>query len=110
VQKARSSQAHHKQTLQLAWTDGEGFDVREADERDDNAVADEILDYVLAHGGTGWNKVKVAGKDDRLRTIRDNLLAGGRLVNRGTDKRMKLWHVDDPALPSSDPIDADIPF
>ena len=66
-------------------------------------VADEILVYVLAHGGTPWNSVEgadeVSGKGQRLRDIRDNLLAGGRLVNRGTDKAMKLWHADDPALP-----------
>jgi len=76
--------------------------VREADERDDNAVADEILAFVLAHGGTGWNAIEkggVPGGVTRLRQIREGLLAGGRLVNRGTEKRMKLWHAEDPALP-----------
>ena len=55
----------------------------ESEERDDNTIADEILGYVLEHGGTGWNKVDdaVTGKGDRLRAIRDSLLAGGRLVN-----------------------------
>ena len=105
VQKARWSQEHHKQTLQLAWADGESFDIRDADERDDNTVADEILAHVRAHGGTTWNGVDatVAGKGDRLRVIRDNLLAGGRLVNRGTESRMRLWHVDDPAMPPANP-------
>jgi hypothetical protein len=107
VQKSRWSTEHHKQKLQLAWTNGEGFEVREAEERDDNAVAEEILAYVLEHGGTGWNKVdeRVSGKGDRLRTIRDNLLAGGRLINRGrgvSGAPMKLWHADDPALPGDD--------
>jgi hypothetical protein len=101
VEKARWSPTYHKQKFQLAWGDGESFVVLEAEERDDNTVADEILAYVREHGGTGWNKVdaKVAGKSDRLRTIRDNLLAGGRLVNRGSEARMKLWHADDPAVP-----------
>jgi hypothetical protein len=87
--------------MQLAWAAGESFEVLEAEERDDNQVADEILAYVRAHGAGGWNKVDkaVPGKSDRLRAIRDSLLEGGRLVNRGTKARMKLWHADDPALP-----------
>jgi hypothetical protein len=104
VQKARWSPRHHKQTLKLAWADGEGFEVTEDDERDDNAVADEVLAFVREHPGTGWNKVDdaVPGKGGRLRTIRDNLLAGGRLVNRGSEARMKLWHADDPAIAPGD--------
>lgn len=105
VQKARWGGMYHKRKLQLAWTSGEGFEVRESEERDDNAVMDEILTFVLARGGTGWNKVDeaVAGQGERLRRLRDNLLAGGRLVNHGTESRMKLWHADDPALPPNDP-------
>lgn len=101
VQKARWSPEHHKQKLQLAWVAGEGFEVIDEEERDDNTVADEILEFVREHGGTGWNRVDeaVAGKGDRLRAIRDNLLSGRRLVNQGSQARMKLWHGDDPALP-----------
>jgi hypothetical protein len=101
VQKARWGGVHHKQTFQLAWAPGEGFAVLEQDERDDNAIADEILAFVLERGGTGWSKVDeaVAGRRERLRAIRDNLLAGERLVNRGSEARMQLWHADDPALP-----------
>jgi hypothetical protein len=102
IQKARWSPEHHKQKLQLAWADAEGFDRVESEERDDNVVADEILDFVREHGGIGWNKVAVAGKGDRLRAIRDSLLESGRLLNRGTEARMKLWHADDPALPIGD--------
>lgn len=71
-------------------------------ERDDNAVADDLLAFVLANGGTGWARVgeAVAGKGTRKKAIRDNLLAGDRLLNRGTDSRMKLWHADDPLLPN----------
>jgi hypothetical protein len=87
--------------LQLRWADGEGFEVVEDEERDDNTIADEILAFVLEHGGTNWNKVAeaVEGKGGRLRTIRDSLLDGGRLVNSGSAARMKLWHADDPAVP-----------
>ncbi len=106
IQKARWSPEHHKQKLQLAWTDGEGFEVIEDEERDDNQVADEILAFVLAHGGCGWNKVDeaVEGKGGRLRTIRDGLLEGRRLVNLGSTARMKLWHADDPALILEGPV------
>lgn len=101
VQKARWSAAHHKQKLQLTWTEGEGFEVVEEEERDDNTVADEILAFVLEHGGTGWNKVEgaVEGNGSRLRTLRDGLVDGGRLVNAGTSSRMKLWNADDPLRP-----------
>jgi AAA domain len=107
VQKARWGGKYHKQTLQLAWADGEAFEVIEDDERDDNAVADEILAFVLENAGTGWVKVEkaVKGNSDRLRSIRDNLLAGGRLVDAGTGVKgtpMKLWHADDPALDAED--------
>jgi hypothetical protein len=105
IQKARWSPEHHKQKLQLAWAEGESFDVIEEEERDDNTVADEILQYVLEHGGSGWNKVDeaVEGKGGRLRTIRDNLLESGRLVNLGSSARMKLWNADDPALAGEEP-------
>ena len=104
VQKARWSPGHHKQKLQLRWAEGESFEVMEAEERDDNTIADEILAYVRAHAGTGWTKVDkaVSGRDGRKRTIRDHLLEGGRLVNRGSEARMKLWHADDPALMDED--------
>jgi putative DNA primase/helicase len=101
VKKARWGGEYHKRTFQLAWADGESFDVIEGEERDDNAVADEVLAFVLENPGTGWNKIseRITGKGDRLRAIRDNLLAGGRLINRGSPTRMQLWHADDPALP-----------
>jgi len=72
----------------------------EVEERDDNVVAEEILTFVLANGGCAWNKVEVSGKGERLKTIRDHLLEGGRLINRGSEARMKLWHPEDPALPA----------
>jgi hypothetical protein len=105
VQKARWSTKHHKQKLQLVWADGEAFEVVEQEERDDNTIADEVLRFVLEHPGTGWNKVDegVPGKGDRLRAIRDGLLAGGRLVNLGTATRMRLRHADDPALQGNEP-------
>jgi hypothetical protein len=102
VQKARWSSSHHATSLHLRWTAGDGFEVDDDPERDENTIADEILAFVLGNGGTSWTRVEeadsVVGKGERLREIRDRLLVGGRLVNVGTDARKKLWHADDPAL------------
>ena len=67
-------------------------------------VADEILGFVLEHGGTGWNKVDdaVAGKGDRLRAIRDKPARRRAACESGPEARMKLWHADDPVLPTSE--------
>ena len=43
VQKARWSSDWHKRTLELAWTDGEGFEVIEEEERD---LLQEITDHL----------------------------------------------------------------
>ncbi len=99
VQKARWSSTHHGMTLQLAWTDGEGFEAIDVPDRSDEVIEAEILDSALKNGGAGWNKIAqgIGGKAERVREIRDRLLADGRLVNAGTDKAMKLWNPDDPA-------------
>lgn len=103
VQKARWSTAHHATTVQLDWTEGEGFEVADAPaDRDDNAIADEILEAAHANGGASWRTVEktVPGKNDRLRAIRDRLLEGGRLIDAGGRSGMRLWHADDPARPT----------
>lgn len=55
----------------------------------------------LNNGGSGWNKIVVGikGKAERVRAIRDRLIADGRLVNTGKGKAMKLWNAEDPARP-----------
>ena len=45
-QKVRHASRWHKQTLNLLWTEGEGFAVEERDEFDDNTLADRILEHV----------------------------------------------------------------
>jgi hypothetical protein len=44
---------------------------------------------------------RARGKEDRLRAIRDRLLAGGDLIDAGGKGGMKLWHVDDSARPET---------
>ena len=101
VQEARWSSAHHETALQLSWADGEGFAVSDQPERDEDTIADEILAFVLANGGGSWNPVETAvtGQREKLRTVRDRLLEGGRLIDAGRKSRMELWHADDPAGP-----------
>jgi len=103
IQKARWASSHHATTLHLAWAEGDGFEVLEETERDDATIADEILAAVLAAGGTSWSAIeeRVSGKGERLRKIRDRLLESRRLINAGSDKRMLLWHADDPAVPAT---------
>ena len=102
-QKCRWSSEHHGTTIQLAWTEGEGFAVTDEPVRDDNSIADDLLAAVLSQGGASWNTIErsVSGKGERKRAQRDRLLAGGRLIDAGGKGGMKLWHADDPAGPPS---------
>jgi hypothetical protein len=104
VQKARWASVYHATTLHLLWADGEGFTLLDEPDRDDNTLADELLEAVRANGGASWNAIEkstaVHGKGERLREIRDRLLLAGRLRNAGGKAGMKLWHVDDPARPA----------
>lgn len=100
VQKARWSSLHHATTMQLIWTPGEGFALNDAPERDDDTIADEILEAALANPGGSWTDISehISGKDGRLRLIRDRLITAGRLVNTGKVLRPKLWNAADPTL------------
>jgi hypothetical protein len=102
IQKARWSSVHHATALQLIWAPGDGFEVSDEQERDDDTLADEILQAVRQNGGTPWTPIEkqISGKGARLRAIRDRLIAGGLIFNAGTETRTKLWHADDPALPT----------
>ena len=113
VQKARWSSSWHKQTLQLAWTDGEGFSVEDKPEFDDATIATMILDAVLADPGIGWSKIRKAtpgiGEDKRA-SVRDGLLARGELVNIAkteSGEQVALDHLERGKLarlyPSADP-------
>jgi hypothetical protein len=102
VQKARWSSAHHATTLQLRWTEGEGFALDEEALPRPERVWDDIAEYVLEHGGCGWNEVDeaVSGQGDYKRRRREQMLADGLLVDAGPGRRFELWHRDDPARPT----------
>jgi hypothetical protein len=109
VQKARWSSAMHQTTLQLAWAEGDGFELVEAEDtsRPERTWAD-IGTFVLEHGGTSWRPVKeaVSGQADYLARRRDSMLEDGILINAGTGQRFELWHRDDPARPPLDLTDS----
>jgi len=106
VQKARWASEQHGTTLHLLWAEGEGFAVEEQPELTDDDLAERILAEIDAGPGTAWGPVEKAIKGvgkDRLRPIRDGMLAAGKIVNLRVRKRepaQLLDHVEE-AKPSS---------
>jgi hypothetical protein len=83
-QKARWASAQHGTAVGLLWTEGEGFAVEQREELDDEAIAELIVEQVRENAGTGWMKVEYAVKGvgaERIRAVRDALLASGVIVN-----------------------------
>src|SRR5213076_3038185 len=83
-QKARWSSEHHGTALNLVWADGDGFEVEEKPELDDDAIGEQLLVYVRENAGTGWTKARNAIKgvgNEKLDEIRDVLFASERLLN-----------------------------
>jgi hypothetical protein len=83
-QKARWSSALHSTSLNLLWAVGESFEVAETPKLDEDAVAEQILDFVGKNPGTGWNAVEKATpgiEKQKRRAIRDRLLVTERIVN-----------------------------
>ena len=103
VQKARWSSSHHATSLQLVWTDGEGFEVEDKPELDDDTIADDDprgrARRTAAHRGTRSRR-SVAGQA-RAEGARSatGCSPAARLINAGGKAGMKLWHADDPACP-----------
>jgi hypothetical protein len=89
IQKARWSSQHHGTTMQLRWTDGDGFELEDKPQADDDQIAEEILTYIAENPGAGWTRVEEGtpghGRDKR-RGVRDQLLRDGKLVNIGKDE------------------------
>jgi hypothetical protein len=115
VQKARWASAHHATTLQLRWTDGEGFALEDKPELDDDAIADLIVAAIGADPGIGATRLDDTIKgigNDRKRAVRDNLLRAGRIINVVTTRdgadvaldhcpersRASLYLAEDPAV------------
>jgi hypothetical protein len=83
-QKARWSSEWHKKALNLLWADGEGFEVEEREELDDDTAAELVLAAIRSSPGTSWTRVEDQTKGiraERRRQVRDGLLAARRIVN-----------------------------
>ena len=98
VQKARWSTPHHATTTQLAWTDGEGFEVEDKPHLADAQIADNVLKAVGDDPGATWTRIAEATpgvERQRRNLVRDRLLEGGRLVNVVKDdgREVALNHV-----------------
>jgi hypothetical protein len=83
-QKARWASDYHATTLQLLWADGEGFQIEQRDDLDDETLAEQILAFIGENPGTGWGKVEKATpgvKREHRMAVRDGLFAAGQIVN-----------------------------
>lgn len=114
IQKARWASQYHATALQLRWTDGEGFEVEDKPELDDDTLAEQLFDFISKNPGTTWTKVETATpgvNKERRRAVRDVLFAGERIVNvvkeDGEDVALlscperrpsRLYQADDPAI------------
>jgi len=84
VQKARWASAWHAKTLDLRWTDGEGFEVEVKPDVSDEDLADAIEVATAQEPGSGWRKIAdtITGvRGAHKGVIRDRMLAEGRIVN-----------------------------
>jgi putative DNA primase/helicase len=114
-QKTRWASDFHATTLQLLWADGDGFQIEERDELDDETLAGQILAFIGDNPGTAWSKVEKATPGvnrQRRMTIRDGLFAASWIVNvrrkKGEPERAldhveeatpaHLFLADDPAI------------
>ena len=94
VQKARWASSYHAQTIVLAWTPGEGFEVEDRPEFTDEEVGDQIVTAIAADPGAGWTKVEEATpgmSKQKRRQARDGLLRGGVIVNIGREAGADVW-------------------
>jgi hypothetical protein len=94
VQKARWSSSHHATTLQLVWTAGEGFAVDEREQLDEDTLAEQIIAAIAKTPGTGWSRVEQATpgvRRDRRRSVRDALLAAGKVANIAKIDGVETW-------------------
>jgi hypothetical protein len=113
-QKTRWAPDYHGTTLHLLWAEGDGFEVEEKEELDDEAVAELILAAIRKSPGVPWSAVEDETRgvgDDRRRAVRDSLFAAGKIVNVVTEagaevaldhcpprRRSRLFPTNDPTI------------
>jgi hypothetical protein len=110
IQKARQAPDYHLKTLTLKWADGEGYEVEEKEELDDDQLEAKIVAAIGIEPGIAWRKVeeRTPGVNaERRRLARNRLLEAGTIVNVYRDaalaycekgKQTKLYTADDPEI------------
>lgn len=115
-QKVRWSSELHQTAWNLTWADGHSFTKDESEVITEDRVVDEMIQWVLIHGGCSSKDMEeaVPGNSRVVRSVRDRLLHEGVIVNGVMTKRKdgkptaySLWHRDDENRPLV--LDDDIP-
>jgi AAA domain/RepB DNA-primase from phage plasmid len=96
-QKARDSSTLHAASWKLKWAEGMSFELDDSPDVTEDDIEEAILAAVAANPGKSWTAVAkpVKGNAKTKATIRDRLIAEGRLVNRGKGQSFALWSPDD---------------
>lgn len=92
-QKTRWASELQGKTWKLLWRPGLRYEIDETPELTDEFIGETLLAIVREAPGESWNHYEglLQGQAKRKRAIRDALLAGGDLLNLGTEKTMRLW-------------------
>jgi hypothetical protein len=91
--KARWAPDIHGRTWKLDWLPGERYELDDTPDTTEEDVRESLIALVTADPGKSWNgyEEQLSGKAQRKRSVRDELLRSGDLVNTGTEKRMRLY-------------------
>jgi hypothetical protein len=85
VQKSRWASVYHKTTPELAWADGDGFDLVSHPEITDASIGEGLLAAAREIPGGSWSKIRanenVRGNATECARVRYRLIATGQLVN-----------------------------
>jgi hypothetical protein len=84
IQKARWASTWHGKTLDLRWEPGASFSLDDTPKLTDDDIAEQMITVVVAEPGITASKLEQAIKGvgkDRVRPVRERLLAGGAIVN-----------------------------
>lgn len=84
--KARWSSELHGRRWALLWTPGQSFAHDETPELTHEDLREALVDFVTAHEGCASRAIEEAlpARAAKVRALRDDLLAEGAIVNRGT--------------------------
>ena len=111
--KARWASSLHKTTSNLLWADGESYTIEDKPEITRDTIRESIITAVQLEPGGSWTKIRdlhdqngerlIRGGAEDVKTVRDELIASGIIINQPTRKDgFNLWLADDPNLNRSE--------